>query len=305
MSVIAMTGGTGFVGGATIEQALAAGHQVRALARKPQRAREGVTWVEGALDDVESLKRLCEAADVVLHIAGVVNAPDRAGFVAGNITGTENMLAAARAAGIARFIHVSSLAARERTLSNYCWSKAEAEDRVTASDREWIMVRPPAVYGPGDTEMLDLFRLAAKGLVLLPPSGRMSVIHVADLARLLVRLAGGAGEVHAIYEADDGTPQGWSHEGFADALGRAVGRTVRTLRAPKSALFMAARGDRLLRGKKAKLTPDRARYIAHTDWTSDALRRPPRDLWQPEIATPRGLADTARWYRANGWIRSR
>jgi nucleoside-diphosphate-sugar epimerase len=234
----------------------------------------------------------------------VVNAPDRAGFVAGNITGTENMLAAAKAAGIARFIHVSSLAARERALSNYCWSKAEAEDRVTASDRQWIMVRPPAVYGPGDTEMLDLFRMAAKGLVMLPPSGRMSVIHVADLAALLVRLAGGAGDVHAIYEADDGTPQGWSHEGFADALGRAVGRKVRTARAPKLGLFMAARADRLLRGPKAKLTPDRARYIAHSDWTSDPLRRPPRDLWQPEIATPKGLAETARWYRAEGWLKS-
>lgn len=298
-----MTGGTGFVGGATIETALVQGHAVRALTRRSQREREGVTWVEGALDDPASLERLCAGADVVLHIAGVVNAPDRAGFIAGNITGTENMLAAATAAGVGRFIHVSSLAARERNLSNYCWSKAEAEDRVTASDRDWMMVRPPAVYGPGDTEMLDLFRMAAKGLVMLPPSGRMSVIHVADLAALLVRLAGGAGDVHAIYEADDGTPQGWSHEGFADALGRAVGRKVRTARAPKLGLFMAARADRFLRGKKAKLTPDRARYIAHSDWTSDPLRRPPRDLWQPEIATPKGLAETARWYRAQGWLK--
>jgi len=298
-----MTGGTGFVGGAAIDQALAAGHSVRALARRPQRERDGVNWLQGALDDPASLVRLCEGADVVLHIAGVVNAPDRAGFVAGNITGTENMLAAAEAAGIARFIHVSSLAARERALSNYCWSKAEAEDLVIASNREWVMVRPPAVYGPGDTEMLDLFRMASRGLVMLPPSGRMSVIHVADLARLLVRLVGGAGDVRAIYEADDGTPQGWSHEGFADALGRAVGRTVRTARAPKLGLFMAARADRLLRGPKAKLTPDRARYIAHSDWTSDPLRRPPRDLWQAEITTPQGLAETARWYRANGWLK--
>ena len=154
-----MTGGTGFVGGATIDQALAAGHSVRALARKPQREREGVTWVRGALDDPASLAQLCEGADVALHIAGVVNAPDRAGFIAGNITGTENVLAAAKAAGVDRFVHVSSLAARERALSNYCWSKAEAEDRVTASGLDWIMVRPPAVYGPGDTEMLDAMTL--------------------------------------------------------------------------------------------------------------------------------------------------
>ncbi len=299
-----MTGGTGFVGGATIDAALARGHQVRALTRKPQPVRDGVMWIDGTLDDVASLERLCAGADCVLHIAGVVNAPDRAGFIAGNITGTQNMLTAAARAGVARFVHVSSLAAREPGLSNYCWSKAEAEAQVAASDREWTMVRPPAVYGPGDTEMLDLFRMASRGLVMLPPGGRMSVVHVADLARLLVQLAAGAGDGHAIYEVDDGTLRGWSHAEFADALGGAVGRQVRTMRTPELALHLAARADRMLRGRKAKLTPDRARYIAHSDWTADPLRRPPRALWEPEIATRKGLAETARWYRAKGWLKA-
>lgn len=298
-----MTGGTGFVGGASIEDALAKGHQVRALTRRPQPERDGVTWVAGALDDADSLAGLCNGADCVLHIAGVVNAPDRAGFIAGNITGTENMLAAAKAAGITRFIHVSSLAARECDLSNYCWSKAEAEARVTTSGLDWQMVRPPAVYGPGDTEMLDLFRMAARGVVMLPPGGRMSVVHVTDLAALLVRLAGGAGDPGAIYEVDDGVPSGWSHRDFADALGDAVGRKVRAFSTPKLALHLAAQGDRLLRGKGAKLTPDRARYIAHSDWTATPDKRPPSQLWQPEIATRKGLADTARWYRTQGWLK--
>jgi uncharacterized protein YbjT (DUF2867 family) len=298
-----MTGGTGFVGGATIEEALAKGHHVRALTRKPQPAQGGITWVAGALDDPASLAELCTGADCVLHIAGVVNAPDKAGFVAGNITGTEAMVAAARDAGIRRFIHVSSLAAREPDLSNYCWSKAQAESRVTASGLDWIMVRPPAIYGPRDTEMLDLFRMAARGVVMLPPGGRMSVVHVADLARLLARLAAGAGDTGAIYEVDDGTLRGWSHADFADALGDAVGRKVRSFATPKLALNLAARGDKLLRGKAAKLTPDRARYIAHSDWTADALRRPPRDLWYAKIATRQGLAETARWYRANKWLK--
>lgn len=298
-----MTGATGFVGGATIDAALAKGQQVRALTRKPQASRDGVTWIEGSLGDVASLTRLCEGADCVLHIAGVVNAPNRAGFIAGNITGTENMLAAAKAAGVVRFVHVSSLAARERDLSNYCWSKAEAEDRVTASGLDWIMVRPPAVYGPGDTEMLDLFRMAARGVVMLPPRGRMSVVHVDDLARLLASLAAGAGEHGAIYEVDDGTQRGWSHAEFADALGDAVGRKVRSFTTPKLALHLAAGGDRLLRGKGAKLTLDRARYIAHSDWTADPEHKPAPQLWQAEIPTREGLAETVRWYRARGWLK--
>lgn len=303
MSVIALTGGTGFVGAATIDAALAAGHQVRALTRRPQPAREGVAWIEGALDAPDSLAALCAGADSALHIAGVVNAPDKAGFVAGNINGTQAMIDAARGAGVKRFIHVSSLAARKPGLSNYGWSKQQAEERVTASGLDWIMVRPPAVYGPGDTEMLDLFRMAARGLVLLPPRGRISVVHVADLAQLLVRLAAGAGDAGAVYEVDDGEPQGWSHAEFADALGDAVGRKVRSLHAPRLALALAAQGDRIIRGAKAKLTPDRARYMAHSDWTARRDHLPPGQLWQPQIATREGLAATARWYRAKGWLK--
>lgn len=298
-----MTGGTGFVGGATMDQALAHGHMVRALTRRPQPARTGVTWVAGALDDPISLAALCAGADCVLHIAGVVNAADRAGFVAGNITGTGAMIAAAQQARVMRFVHISSLAAREPDLSNYCWSKAQAEALVMASGLDWIMVRPPAVYGPGDTEMLDLFRMAARGLVMLPPRGRMSVVHVSDLAALLVTLASGAGDSGAVYEVDDGTRRGWSHSEFADALGDAVGHKVRSAHSPRLVLAMAARADRLLRGKAAKLTPDRARYIAHSDWTADPDKKPPSQLWQAQVPTRQGLAATARWYRANGWLK--
>ena len=113
---LAITGGTGFVGGHLIDLA-PAGHSVRALTRRAQPDREGVTWVPGALDTPQSLDTLVDGTDVVLHVAGVVNAPDRAGFVAGNITGTRAVVEAAERAGIARFVHVSSLAAREPDLS--------------------------------------------------------------------------------------------------------------------------------------------------------------------------------------------
>ena len=183
--ILAITGGTGFVGASTIDRALATGHQVRALTRRAQPSRRGVTWVTGALDDDDALARLVEGGNAVLHIAGVVNA-DRAGFVAGNIEGTRAMLAATAQAGIARYIQVSSLSAREPALSIYGWSKAEADALVMASDHDWTVVRPSAVYGPGDMEMRDLFRAANLGLALLPPPGVMSAVAVGDLADLLV-----------------------------------------------------------------------------------------------------------------------
>ena len=108
-----MTGGTGFVGSHFIDAALAAGHEVRALTRKPREPRPNMTWIGGALEDPDSLRQLVEGSDAVIHIAGVISGRTAADFEPGNVTGTLTMLAAATAAGTQRFIHVSSLAARE------------------------------------------------------------------------------------------------------------------------------------------------------------------------------------------------
>jgi len=302
--VLAMTGATGFVGGATMRQAIEAGWHVRALTRRPQPAREGVTWIAGALDKPDSLAEMAAGSDVVTHIAGVVNVPTRAAFEAGNATATGHVIDAARRAGVARFIHVSSLAAREPGLSDYGWSKERAENIVQGSNLDWTIVRPPAVFGPGDTEMLDLFRMARRGIALLPPTGRMSAIYVDDLAGLLVTLAADRDtSVGAIYEPDDGRTDGWSHRSFARAIGRAVGRShVATLAIPRSVLKAGGQIDKLVRRGGAKLTPDRARYIAHPDWVATAGAHPPADLWRPERGTDDALAETVRWYRREGWL---
>lgn len=301
--VVALTGATGFVGSAALGRLVEAGWQVRALTRRRQPERAGVVWIEGALDRPESLGELCKGTDAVLHIAGVVNAPDPAGFDAGNVAGTASLLAAAEAAGVRRFVHVSSLSAREPQLSAYGASKARAEALVAASPLDWAIVRPPGVYGPGDADVLEMFKMAAMGFCLLPPAGRSSWIHVDDLARLLVALLPAQGDAAArLFEADDGEPEGWEHRRFARAIGTALGRSIATFSAPRPLLFAAARGDRWVRGPAAKLTPDRASYMCHPDWVIDRMAAPPAALWQPQIATPEGLAATARWYKAQGWL---
>jgi UDP-glucose 4-epimerase len=300
---VALTGATGFVGKATLGRLLDAGWQVRALTRRDQPKRAGVTWVEGALDQRDSLTQLCEGADAVLHVAGVVNAPDAAGFEAGNVTGTANMLAAAKAAGINRFVHVSSLSAREPRLSHYGASKAKAERLVATSLLDWTIIRPPGVYGPGDTEVFEMFRMANKGFCLLPPSGKGSWIHVDDLAQLLVAALPPHEDATArTFEADDGEAGGWAHESFARAIGWALGKRINTLSAPRPLLHLAAWGDRLVRGNKAKLTPDRASYMSHPNWVIDRNAAPPAALWSPQISTRDGLKSTARWYKAEGWL---
>src|SRR3954469_21258998 len=240
---LAVTGETAFVGSHLIDVALAAGHQVKALTRREQPERERVEWVAGSLDERESLRRLVSEADAVVHVAGVISAADAAGFQRGNVAGTLAMLAAATAGGIQRFIHVSSLAAREPKLSLYGGSKAKAEELVRSSGLDWVIVRPPAVYGPGDKETLELFRMAKLGLMLMPPKGRVSVIHADDLARLLLALAGAAAPCNCLIEADDGKSGGWTHREFARALAAAVGTRAAVISSPGILLRLAARID--------------------------------------------------------------
>lgn len=305
MSLLAITGATGFVGSAVLAEALAQGHQVRALARRDQPPRAGVEWVRGDLGDEGALAALVQGADAVIHVAGLTNTPDPAQFDVANVTGTANVLAAVNGAGVKRLVFVSSLSARQPELSRYGASKARAEALVEASRLDWTTVRPPAVYGPRDIDMLDLFRAAKWGVVPLPPGGATSIIHADDLAALLVALAAGnaAPTRRMVYEPDDGREGGWSHKELAAAIGRAMGRgRVAAPHLPRGVLEAAARADRRLRGDRAKLTADRVGYMCHPNWVARFDRKPPPGLWQPRIPGEEGLKATADWYRREGWV---
>jgi nucleoside-diphosphate-sugar epimerase len=299
---LAVTGATGFVGGRLLGAARSAGHEVRALARRPIEPRAGVEWIGGSLEDGASLNRLCAGADAVIHVAGVINARDHAGFEAGNVAGTAAILAAAKVTRVPRFIHVSSLAAREPSLSRYGGSKARAEVLVKTADLPFTIVRPPAVYGPGDRETLELFKMARRGLIALPPAGRLSLIHADDLAALLIALAASDAPDGLTVEPDDGHPGGYSHREFAALLGRAVKRRSLAVPVHQAILRTAAALDGLIRRDGAKLTPDRVAYFCHPDWVADAGKAVPPGLWRPTIDTATGLAATADWYRVEGWL---
>ena len=299
--MIAVTGATGFVGRRVLALA---NRPIRALTRRPQPPQSNVEWVLGDLTDTHALARLCEGASAILHIAGVVNAADAAGFRTGNVTGTANVLAAA--ASVPRFVHVSSLAAREPGLSLYGASKAQGDALVQQRGGDWIIVRPPGVYGPGDAEMRDLFSLARLGLGLAPggPGARISLIHVDDLARALLALAT-SGPSREILEIDDGAG-GYAHADHAAAIGRALGRNHVRMIPISDGLLTAAAGiaTRIaqMQGQLPKLSRDRARYLAHPDWVARGGNARLAGLWAPQIGLDAGMADTVRDYRQRGWL---
>lgn len=301
---IALTGATGFVGKAVLDEAVRREEPVRALTRRTQGPRTHVKWIDGDLSNPAALATLCHEADAIIHVAGLTNTPDPAAFEDANVGGTERLIAAAKEKKVKRFVFVSSLSAREPELSAYGASKAKAEKLVEASGLDWTIVRPPGVYGPHDVDYFEMFRSAKFGFVPLPPGGASSIIHVEDLARLLLTLVDASPALvrRRMFEPDDGREGGWSHKEMAKAIGKAVGRPVFAPHLPRAVLQTAAEADRLLRGDKARLTADRVGYMTHPNWVARSAYKVPEAVWSPRIGGEEGLAATARWYREQGWL---
>jgi len=302
--LVAVTGATGFVGHALLDEAQSRGFAVRALTRRKQDARAGVEWVRGNLANRASLDALVRGAEAVIHVAGVVNAPDSAGFEAGNVAGTLEVAGAAVRAGGPRLVPVSSPSARGPQPSRHGAAKRPAGKIVAAGGPGWGQGRRPSIHRPRAPELFELFRTAKWGFVPLPGEGRASVIHVADLARLLFDLLpGGEDTTHMVFEPDDGRAGGWSQRELAQAIGQAVGRKrVWAPQLPKNVLLGAAALDGMLRRGKAKLTRDRVSYMTWPDWTCSPGKAPPPSRWTPRVDTREGLKATAAWYRKEGWL---
>ncbi len=304
---LALTGATGFVGGHALAHALAQGHRVRALTRRPQPPRDGVAWVAGDLANGPALDRLVAHADAIVHVAGVTNARDAAGFVRANVEGTA---ALRRAAGARPFLLVSSLAARAPWLSVYGASKRQAEDVARGVGGPLAIVRPPAVYGPNDREVLELLRIAQRTGRLPGPAGqRTAMIYGPDLAAALVALAADlAGpaprSAGGTFEIDDGAG---FHDGpaLAVAMARALGRPVRSLPLAPALLHVGAlidTGRARLTGTLPRLSRDRARYMSAPDWSADSSALLALGLWAPQTPLDQGLAATVAWARAEGLL---
>lgn len=310
--VVALTGATGFVGGHLAPLLAADGWQVRLLLRRdPVRA----DWrgmepqiIAGDLRDRAALAQLVAGVDAVVHVAGLIKAAHRSQFDAVNTLGSTQLAEVmATVAPQAQLLHVSTVAAREPQLSGYAASKRAGEDAVlkVLGERATVL-RPPAVYGPGDRETLVFFQMAQRRLVPLlgARAARAAMIHVDDLCSLLVCLlrqpAGGQ-----ILTAADARPDGYSwHEVFATAA-RAVGNSrARFFQAPVALLrTVAVAGDvARLFGTANMLTAEKLRELRHLDWSVPVGQWARPQGWAPRYTLPEGFGHAVAWYRRAGWL---
>src|SRR2546423_1581472 len=162
--LVALTGGTGFVGRHVAATLGARGHRVRVLAREPARARflseQPVEIVAGGLTDRAALNRLAGGADAVIHLVGIIVEQSAQTFTAVHVAGTEALLAAARQAGVRRFVHMSAVGARDEPgATSYHRTKRRAEQLVRDSGLSHAIFRPSIINGPESAPIQLLARL--------------------------------------------------------------------------------------------------------------------------------------------------
>lgn len=323
---VAVTGGTGFVGSHLVETLAAAGLRPRVLVRNPDRPRwiQGldVEWVAGDLAGDDALRRLVEGAGTVLHLAGVVRAGSAEAFREANARGTARLAAAvAAAAPQARFVYVSSLAAvgpsasvegagpedDPRPVSAYGRSKLEGEIemRRALGERPWVILRPPAIYGPRDVDILEFFKLAARGVVPIPAGERwLTLAHVADVVRAVLAAAGGEAPAHRVFHL--GEPQPYRMEAVVRLLAEAGGVGVRVVKVPPALVRLLGAGGSLLQRmgfRGVAMTGDKAREMLARHWTArtaDSLAALGLKGW---VEFFDGARETWEWYRNQGWVR--
>lgn len=301
---IVITGATGFIGGVLAQRLASTGWRTQALVRPEsyhKRPKDiAVEWFTGDLGDMGSLQRLVSKADAVVHCAGAVRGAVQRDFDQTNVDGLAPIVqAAAEQNPPPYFLLLSSLAAREPQLSYYAASKLAGEKTLASysGDMPWCILRPPAIYGPGDSEMRPVFQWMLRGIAPLIGSAenRVSLLYVEDLVEAIVCLISSGKHLKRIYELHDGRLNGYSWLDIIDIVERLRGKSIFRANVPVSFVkmvasinFMAAK----VFGGSPMLTPGKVRELTHADWVADNILLSSEIGWVPRVLLKEGLRQT-------------
>jgi nucleoside-diphosphate-sugar epimerase len=328
---VLVTGASGFVGGHLVERLSAEGRRIRALLR-PNRASDalchaGAEIVVGDLSDPDALDRAVDGVEAVIHLAAVKHATRPEAYARVNADGCQRLADAIRRTRRdrpMRVVYLSSYAAAgpsasgrarvitdaARPISHYGRSKLRGEQWMAGLERDGIsviMVRAPVVYGPGDRDLLPLFRVVRRGWAPLPAGDerQIDLIFAADLARVLARAASTRDEPvpTGTYAVADPTRYSWP--AALKAMGDALGSRPRLVRVPvplfKLAGALSEAGGRLA-GRAVPLNRDKAREMVASGWVCDVSGSECLLPADEVTALSAGMRQTVKWYRDQRWL---
>lgn len=320
-----VTGGTGFIGSHLVKSLLKEGWAVRCLVRETSSRRflprDGLEFSTGTLSNKKSLEKSLAGITTVFHLAGMIKGKTREELFDTNRQGTRNLLEAARqsADSLDQFILVSSLAAAgpspdghllnedeiARPVSFYGESKlaAEREAERFSNDLPITIFRPPAVYGPRDTETLRLIKLAGSGLRFIPGGAEniFSTIHVTDLVNALLLASRRSDRRLRVYFIGDGKEHHW-RETFS-IIRESLGKSTFSITIPwgpaRATIKILAR---LFPRSAAGFYLDKINEMNHNYWVCSITRAQDELGFKPQYDLKEGLLATIRWYRTEGWL---
>jgi len=271
VATILVTGGTGFVG--TNLRKRLSDHTVRILSRHdPGTLADNEQAVSGSISDPESLRRAAEGCDTVIHLVAIIEESGGQTFDGIIRQGAENMVVAAQAAGVSRFIHMSALGAQHNPAFPYLAAKAGSEDAVQASGMDWTIFRPSVIFGPGDGFINVLANLVRKAPIL-PVVGKgtskFQPVAVGDVIDAFGRATADPGTIGQTYELGGGKV--YTYEQMLDIIAARLAKSPRKFHVPiglmKTVVTMTSPLPKSLR---PPVTQEQLRMLALDNITSQS-----------------------------------
>lgn len=313
---ILVTGATGFVGGNVAQTLVDKGYQVVALVRK----RGGwlpdlnVERIPGDLTICQTLRRVLEQpVDMVVHCAGITSASENSHYYRVNALGTYNLLRALKEASCKPdlFAYVSSLAAagpgelcegdEDKPLTPYGESKLYGEYFVRDSGLPYLILRPPVIFGPGDTDVLQFFKMVKKGwLPTFFERKRLSIVYVKNLAAAILYLM--ESTETGTFFVSDGDYTWWE---VAQKAAEIMGVRLRGFplsQAVFSPFAWVSQLYRCLTGRAVLLNKEKLREMREDAWVCRPSRLEKLGF-TPSYTLNAALEETVCWYREQGHIR--
>lgn len=287
--IVALTGATGFVGGRVVQCLLNKGYRIKALVRPGSHGKtiqsDHINWIEGTLGDAKSEASLCAGADMVIHMAGLVTTRTKAEYYRVNADAVGSLATAANKAGVERFIHLSSITARQPKLSDYAGSKRAGEGVFSRKlgGMKGVVMRAPAVFGIGDKATAPFYDFIRKGFLPVPggkawSERKISLIHVDDLAMYLTGpCLDGSCDGRTVSMATRAIIT-WPE--FAKECAQALGKPVRLVRLPLLLLYPVCAVTSVTKRVfgLGHLTLGKLREFLYEDWSIDAELETGTDL---------------------------